>query len=79
MIELLLNRSVYDFVRWADRNGHGPILDDVNKGTPDKNDTRLFLTPCQTNLFRNFLRAHPDRIENSQGILRMLGSDTNEL
>jgi len=68
MIELLLNRSTgYALLRWS------PFIEE-HMGTPDRNDVRLIFDPKHLPAIRAFLTRNSHRIENAEGILRMLGN-----
>lgn len=79
MIILTVNRHAGPaFVRWMfhvhgiEVQNTGDVIDD-HRGV-----TILTLTPSEVNLFRDYLLANRDTLENAKGILRGLGDITEQ-
>lgn len=75
MIFLTLNRNAgCNFVRFMARQGF-VVKEAV---VPGENQVVLTLDPFEVKMFRAILTAKPQHFENAEGILKMLGTHTNE-
>lgn len=75
MIILTLNRCAgYNFVRFMSRQDHRI----KEAAVPGENQVVLTLDPFEVNMFRAILQRSPLQFENAEGILKMLGTHTNE-
>lgn len=77
MIELTLNRNAaYTFVRFMDWRFSVTIPDKSWIRNYSEPFCTIWLTPEQVNLFRQRLKEAPEKHENAEGVLRMLGTFT---